>query len=407
MTLATPIPIAQDAKIIGLVSSGHFVSHFFQLALPPLYPILKDELGVSYAALGLLSSIFFAASGLSQTPIGFLVDRIGARRVLISGIALLGAAHLLMGVLQSYPAFVVLAVVGGLGNAVFHPADYAILTASVSQGRLGRAYSVHTLGGNIGWIIAPMVMIALATLLGWEMALIVIGAGGLALAGGLTWQGTLLRDESDAQRQRLVGHQDDDRAGSLRPLLSVAILAAFVFFLFLAMAQLGLQSFSVVVLTTMYPIDIALASSALTAFLAASAVGVIAGGFTADKVTDPGKIVALAFGITALIYLAMASITLPFSYMFAGFVLSGIALGLAMPSRDLIVRRATPPGATGRVFGFVYSGLDLGGSITPVIFGAFMDLGRPKWLFYALALIIVASIASVLVVRQRTGGAKP
>ena len=407
MTLATPIPIAQDAKIIGLVSSGHFVSHFFQLALPPLYPILKDELGVSYAALGLLSSIFFAASGLSQTPIGFLVDRIGARRVLISGIALLGAAHLLMGVLQSYPAFVVLAVVGGLGNAVFHPADYAILTASVSQGRLGRAYSVHTLGGNIGWIIAPMVMIALATLLGWEMALIVIGAGGLALAGGLTWQGTLLRDESDAQRQRPVGHQDDDRAGSLRPLLSVAILAAFVFFLFLAMAQLGLQSFSVVVLTTMYPIDIALASSALTAFLAASAVGVIAGGFTADKVTDPGKIVALAFGITALIYLAMASITLPFSYMFAGFVLSGIALGLAMPSRDLIVRRATPPGATGRVFGFVYSGLDLGGSITPVIFGAFMDLGRPKWLFYALALIIVASIASVLVVRQRTGGAKP
>ena len=189
--------------------------------------------------------------------------------------------------------------------------------------------------------------------------------------------------------------------------MSVAILAAFVFFLFLAMAQLGLQSFSVVVLTTMYPIDIALASSALTAFLAASAVGVIAGGFTADKVTDPGKIVAFAFGITALIYLAMASITLPFSYMFAGFVLSGIALGLAMPSRDLIVRRATPPGATGRVFGFVYSGLDLGGSITPVIFGAFMDLGRPKWLFYALALIIVASIASVLVVRQRTGGAKP
>ena len=407
MTTADSIPIAQDAKIIGLVSSGHFVSHFFQLALPPLYPILKDELGVSYAALGLLSSIFFAASGLSQTPIGFLVDRIGARRVLISGIALLGAAHLLMGVLQSYPAFVVLAVVGGLGNAVFHPADYAILTASVSQGRLGRAYSVHTLGGNIGWIVAPAIMIALATLLGWEMALIVIGTGGLALAGALTWQGTLLKDESDAQRQRPVEPQENDRAGSLRPLLSVAILAAFVFFLFLAMAQLGLQSFSVVVLTTMYPIDIALASSALTAFLAASAVGVIAGGFTADKVTDPGKIVAFAFGITALIYVAMASIALPFSYMFAGFVLSGIALGLAMPSRDLIVRRATPPGATGRVFGFVYSGLDLGGSITPVIFGAFIDLGRPKWLFYALALIIVASIASVLVVRQRTGGAKP
>jgi MFS family permease len=405
VTTTDTVPIAQDVKIIGLVSSGHFVSHFFQLALPPLFPILKEELGVSYAALGLLSSIFFISSGISQTPIGFLVDRIGARRVLIGGITLLGAAFLLMGIMQTYPAFVVLSIVAGLGNAVFHPSDYAILTASVSPGRLGRAYSAHTFGGNVGWIVAPMFMIALSALLGWEMALMIIGGGGLAIAGALTWQGTLLKDESDAQRQRHVNHQETDHAGSIRPLLNVAILASFVFFLFLAMAQLGLQSFSVVVLTTMYPVDIALASSALTAFLAASAVGVIAGGFTADKVADPGKVVAVAFGVTALIYLAMASIALPFSYMFAGYVLSGIALGLAMPSRDLIVRRATPPGATGRVFGFVYSGLDLGGSITPVIFGAFMDFGRPKWLFYALALIVFAAIGSVLVVRQRTGSA--
>lgn len=405
MTLAAPAPLAHDAKIISLVGSAHFVSHFFQLALPPLFPILKEELGVSYAALGLLSSIFFISSALAQTPIGFLVDKVGARRVLISGIMLLGGSYLLMGVFASYPAFVVLAVFAGIGNAVFHPADYSILTASISQSRLGRAYSVHTFGGNMGWVVAPIVMIALASLLGWQSAIVAIGIGGLVLAGALTWQGTLLRDESDAHRQDPGAHKDEQRTSSLRPLLSVAIMASFVFFLFLAMAQLGLQSFSVTALTALYPIDIAVASTALTAFLAASTVGVVIGGFTADKLTDPGKIVAFAFGFTALVYFAMGAFTLPFSVMFAGFVLSGITLGLAMPSRDLIVRRATPPGATGRVFGFVYSGLDLGGSITPVIFGAFMDLGQPSWLFYALALIIVASLASVLVVRQRTGGA--
>ena len=406
MTLEATKPLSQDVKVIGLVSSGHFVSHFFQLALPPLFPILKDDLGVSYAALGLLTSIFFISSGLSQTPIGFLVDHIGARRVLIGGITLLGLSHLLMGILPSYPAFIVLIVVAGLGNAVFHPSDYAILTASVSQGRLGRAYSAHTLGGSIGWTVAPVVMIGLTATVGWQTALIIIGLSGLALAGALTWQGTLLRDESDAQSRRDYGSQGKERGGSLRPLLSIAILASFIFFLFLAMAQLGLTSFTVSALTTIYPVDIALASSALTAFLAASVVGVVVGGIMADKVTDPGKVVAFAFGITALVYLAMGMLALPFSFMFAGLVISGIALGLAMPSRDLIVRRATPPGATGRVFGFVYSGLDLGGSVTPVIFGAFMDIGRPKWLFYALALIIAASIASVLVVRQRTGGAR-
>ena len=405
MTTAASAPLSRDLKVIGLVGSAHVVSHFFQLALPPLFPILKDDLGVSYAALGLLSTVFFIASAVTQPAMGFLVDRIGARPVLIIGITLLGLSYLMMGLLPTYPAFIVLAAIGGVGNSVFHPADYSILTASVSERRLGRAYSVHTVGGNVGWTLAPIVMIALATVIGWQGALISIGIAGLALGAFLTWRGSLLRDESDAHRRSKGGGDGDSRTTGFAFLFNASILASFIFFMFLAMGQFGIQAFSVTALNTVYGVDLALAGSALTTYLAAGAIGTIVGGIAADRVRDPGMIVAVTFAITALIFVAMGGLELPFWAMFTGFALTGFAMGVAMPSRDLIVKRATPAGATGRVFGFVYSGLDIGGTITPVLFGTFMDLGRPHWLYHAVALLIFAAICSVLVVRQRTGGA--
>ena len=405
MTTAASAPLSRDLKVIGLVGSAHVVSHFFQLALPPLFPILKDDLGVSYAALGLLSTVFFIASAVTQPAMGFLVDRIGARPVLIIGITLLGLSYLMMGLLPTYPAFIVLAAIGGVGNSVFHPADYSILTASVSERRLGRAYSVHTVGGNVGWTLAPIVMIALATVIGWQGALISIGIAGLALGAFLTWRGSLLRDESDAHRRSKGGGDGDSRTTGFAFLFNASILASFIFFMFLAMGQFGIQAFSVTALNTVYGVDLALAGSALTTYLAAGAIGTIVGGIAADRVRDPGMIVAVTFAITALIFVAMGGLELPFWAMFTGFALTGFAMGIAMPSRDLIVKRATPAGATGRVFGFVYSGLDIGGTITPVLFGTFMDLGRPHWLYHAVALLIFAAICSVLVVRQRTGGA--
>ncbi len=405
MTTTATAPLAQDVKVISLVGSAHVVSHFFQLALPPLFPILKDDLGISYTALGMLSTVFFLTSGIAQPAMGFLVDRIGARRVLITGISLLGLSFLLMGLLPTYPAFIVLSAIAGIGNSVFHPADYSILTSSVSESRLGRAYSVHTVGGNVGWTLAPIVMIAMATTIGWQYAMVTIGAAGLALAGFLTWQGSLLRDESDAHRGHDAKSEDGQPTSRFSFLFNVAILASFVFFVFLAMGQFGIQSFSVTALNTIYGVDLALAGSALTLYLAVSALGTIAGGFTADRVQDPGKIVAVTFIFAAAVFIAMGGLELPFWVMFGGFGLTGFAMGTAMPSRDLIVRRATPPGATGRVFGFVYSGLDVGGTVAPVVIGAFMDAGQPSWLFYAVAMMIVASAASVLVVRQRTGGA--
>ena len=405
MTTAESAPLSRDVKVIGLVGSAHVVSHFFQLALPPLFPILKDDLSVSYAALGLLSTVFFIASAVTQPAMGFLVDRIGARPVLIIGITLLGLSYLMMGLLPTYPAFIVLAAIGGVGNSVFHPADYSILTASVSERRLGRAYSVHTVGGNVGWTLAPIVMIALAAVIGWQGALISIGIAGLALGAFLTWRGSLLRDESDAHRRSEGGGDSESRTTAFAFLFNASILASFIFFMFLAMGQFGIQSFSVTALNTVYGVDLALAGSALTTYLAAGAIGTIVGGVAADRVRDPGMIVAVTFAITALIFVAMGGLELPFWAMFTGFALTGFAMGVAMPSRDLIVKRATPAGATGRVFGFVYSGLDIGGTITPVLFGAFMDLGRPHWLYHTVALLIFAAICSVLVVRQRTGGA--
>lgn len=405
MTTAASAPLSRDLKVIGLVGSAHVVSHFFQLALPPLFPILKDDLGVSYAALGLLSTVFFIASAVTQPAMGFLVDRIGARPVLIIGITLLGLSYLMMGLLPTYPAFVVLAAIGGVGNSVFHPADYSILTASVSERRLGRAYSAHTVGGNVGWTLAPIVMIALATVIGWQGALISIGIAGLALGAFLTWRGSLLRDESDAHRRSKGDGDGGSRTTGFAFLFNASILASFIFFMFLAMGQFGIQAFSVTALNTVYGVDLALAGSALTTYLAAGAIGTIVGGVAADRVRDPGMIVAVTFAITALIFVAMGGLELPFWAMFTGFALTGFAMGIAMPSRDLIVKRATPAGATGRVFGFVYSGLDIGGTITPVLFGTFMDLGRPHWLYHTVALLIFAAICSVLVVRQRTGGA--
>jgi MFS transporter, FSR family, fosmidomycin resistance protein len=259
--------VRDDVRVIGLVGFGHFISHFFQLALPPLFPILRDELGVSYTALGLLMSVFFAASGLGQTAAGFVVDRVGATPVLLGGMAALATAVGLAGFAPSYIFLVPLAALGGIGNSVFHPANYAILNTSVSGTRVGRAYSVHGISGNLGWAAAPVTVVALSHFVGWRTALALLGGTGIAVTLGLISQAHVLTDRRPRAAATAGWH------ASLRVLLTTPILVAFAFFLLLAVGFIGLQAFAVSALVAIYDVPLALATGALTALLIGSASG--------------------------------------------------------------------------------------------------------------------------------------
>jgi MFS family permease len=329
----------RDARIIGLVGSAHFFSHFFQLTLPPLFPVLKDAFGVPYVALGFMMSLMYAASGIGQTISGFLVDRFGAARVLVSGMALFAGAVVAAGLAPSYWALLPITVLAGLGNSVFHPADYSIFNASVNSRRLGRAYSVHAISGNLGWTVAPVVIVTLTAHFSWRVALIAVGGAG--------------------------------------------------------------------VLAALYHAPLGLATAALTAFLLGSSGGVLLGGFLADQTRRHDFVAAVGMASGALFALLLASGTLALGALPVVMAMAGFALGVTSPSRDMLVRAATPRGASGKVYGFVYSGLDLGSSLTPLIFGWLLDRGEPRAVFVVSAVFMLLTITTVVQVRRHGVRAVP
>jgi MFS family permease len=389
-----------DLKVMGLVGVAHFFSHFFQLALPVMFPWIRTELGVGYAALGLVMSVFYAASGLAQTPAGFLVDRFGARRILLAGIALLAGAVGLAGLAPTYWALPPLAALAGLGNSVFHPADYSILTARVTERRLGRAYSVHLVLGNLGWAASPVALVSLAALRGWRTALLVAAVAGLAAALVLARQGDALSDRSGGPaRARAVEAGPTDH---LALFLSPSILACFAYFALLALALSGVQTFLVSATVALYEVPLATATSALTGYLLASGAGILVGGRLADRTARHDVVAATGMCLGAVFMLAVASGTLASPLLLGAITLAGFSSGATSPSRDMLVRAATPLGSSGRVFGFVYSGLDLGGSIGPLFFGALMDHGAPRAVFASIAVLMVVTVFTVVQVRLRT-----
>ncbi|HEX6081037.1 MAG TPA: MFS transporter, partial [Methylomirabilota bacterium] len=267
--------LRSDVRVIGLIGVAHFFSHFFQLVLPPLFPLLKTVFGVPYVALGLTVSVFYGASGIGQTLSGFLVDRIGALRVLLGGMALFAASIALAGLVPTYWLLLPVALLAGLGNSVFHPADYSILNASVDARRIGRGYSVHSVSGNLGWAVAPTVVFALTAHFGWRVALVTVGGLGLVMAGVLATQAHLFASARGAGRSR--------GATDLRMLLSGPIMAAFAYFALIAMAVIGVQTFGVSGLIRVYETPMAAATACLTAFLLGSAAGTLVGGLLADR----------------------------------------------------------------------------------------------------------------------------
>ena len=383
-----------DATIIGLISFAHGMSHFYQLLLAPLFPFIKDELGVSYAALGFLVALFYALSALLQPLAGFVVDRYGARNVLLGGVALMLAGALLQGLASSYAMLAAGAALAGIGNSVFHPADFAILNARVSSARLGYAFSAHGVVGYLGYAVAPVFSVSIGAAFGWQAAMLTGAALGVSLLVLLVANSRHLESAPHAAQ----GRKQSWRAEA-SVLFTAPVVLCFAYFTVFAAGLAGLQSFGVSAMVEQYRVAATAASSALTAYLVAAAIGILAGGFVAARTNRHDFVAAAGMGLNAAAVLMIAMQLLPGSALVVLLAIAGFASGIVAPSRDLIVRASTPPGAAGRVFGFVYSGLDVGSLATPVFYGWMLDHGMPHAVFYAIFAFTFAAMITVLLVR--------
>jgi MFS family permease len=391
-----------DARIIALIGAGHMVSHFLQLTIPPLFPLLRDEFGVTWVQLGLVSAVFYGASGLMQTVAGFLVDHFGARRVLLTGMTLFSAAIATAGFAPTYWVLLPIAALAGVGNSVFHPADYSMLNSAVSPRRIARGYSVHGISGNIGWVLAPTLVMPVTYVAGWRVAL-VIAAGVAALATLVIARAT----RGLGQRQPDAGAPLASLGADVRVLLAAPILIAFGYFALLSGAFTGIQTFAVPAVLTIYGAPLSLAAGALTAFLVGNASGLLAGGVLADRVRRHTLVAVSGVLGAAVFTIMMATGVLPLALLAPVMAATGVALGITSPSRDMIVRAATPRGSAGKVFGFVYSGLDLGSLVAPPVYGWFLDHGAPRGMFVVIAAIMVVMILTVVQVGRRAQAPAP
>jgi len=386
----------RDTKVIGVVSLAHGCSHFYQLALPPLFPLIHAQESYDYAELGAVVVALYLASALCQPAAGFLVDRFGARSMLLGGLAIQAGATALIGVLPFYEALIVLAIAVGIGNSVYHPCDYSVMSATITEQRLGRAYSFHMLGGYLGYALAPAAMTVLGTALGWQSAITVVGlAGFAALAVVAAGSGDFRDSRHEKRAETRAGGRTKAKAGEIFGVLFQGpILLCWLFFAFMAMAQIGLQSKSVSILSLpdTYAIGIETAGRILTAFLLATALGVMCGGYIAERFSRHDAVVAVGYGISALLMLALWRLTPPAEIIFAIYIATGFIYGLAYPSRDIIVRNATPKESSGKVFGFVYSGMDFGSLVTPALFGWLIDTGASRYAFLCIAILWIISI---------------
>jgi MFS family permease len=390
------VPADSALRTLGAISTAHWVSHFHIFVLPMLFPFLKAQLGVGYIELGFALTTFAVVSGLTQAPIGYLVDRIGARKILILGMTLGGCALILLGLHLSYASLIGCAALLGLANSVYHPADYAILSAHMDEARMGRAFSIHSFAGFLGGAVAPAIMAALIAGIGGTGALIAAGCIGLAVALLLIVVGL-----PDAGAMR-----DHDAGGAPAPKVSMmtpAIILLTVFFTLLSLSQNGINSFGIVALMSGYGSSLSAANIALTAFLGSSAIGVLAGGVLADRTERHGQIAAACFAVNALIVFAIASVTLPELALTITMAVAGFLSGVIVPSRDMLVRNAAPAGAAGRAFGIVSTGFNFGGILSPLLFGWLMDHTLPHWVFGASAAFMALTVLLALVSERRPG----
>lgn len=395
---AATVPFRRDATVIGLVGLAHASSHFGHLLLPVMFPVFAREFGLSYAELGFLMTVFFAVSGTGQATAGFVVDRIGARPALFVSLGLFLLACLVAAAATGYPALLAVAVLAGLANSTFHPVDFSILNQRVSAPRLGHAFSAHGLTGNLGWALAPAYFAAATALWGWRAAYVGAALMYAAVLALLALQRAHLRTE--AVRRSADAPKGSDLAFMRLPV----VWWCFGFFFLSTMTLAVIQSFSVSLLKAMYGVSFEAATLTLTAYMLSGAVGMFVGGFvTARHGTHSDRVVAVCMTAGALGLALCATGWLGASGTMAVLAATGFAVGIGGPSRDMMIKRATPKGATGRVYGLVYSGLDAGFAVSPLIFGSFMDRGWYGATLAGAAAVLLLSVGAALGVGRRTG----
>jgi MFS transporter, FSR family, fosmidomycin resistance protein len=379
--------LSRSTRVNILIGNGHFLSHFYVLCLPPMFVAWQDGFHVSFAQLGMTIMLMSGTTALLQTPVGFLVDRYGARPFLIGGALLMSLSIAGMGLATAFWQILVLATLSGVGNSVIHPADYAILSGSVDKDRMGRAFALHTFSGNLGFSAGPPVAAFLMALVGWRETLLIVGLLGVPVVGSILLQSRVLKDQVREAAHGAAGMSGRDL------LTSPTMILFFLFFMLGAMAGGGIQAWLVTVLHTVKGIDLPMAATALTAYMVGSTAGVLVGGWFAD--TFNRHILRFVTGLTilsALLMLGVNWLSLPAIVIIGITFASGLALGASRTPRDVMVKDAAPPGQIGKVFGFVSAGLPLGSAVTPVPFGMLIDKGHPELVLVLVAVILLLSL---------------
>ena len=394
-----------DRKVVGLVGLGHFTSHFYFLVLPPLFPVLAEAFEVSYTRLGFAMAVMAVTSAVVQTPVGFLVDRYGARPFLVAGLVLSGLSIVGVGLFGTYEALLVLMVLFGLGDSVIHPSDYAILNKRVDPRRMGRAFSVHTFAGHLGFAAAPVTVIALSEWFGWRGALLACGGAGVVLGGLMHLNRHLLGEEGSAVPRA----QGRSLSGGIALLLSAPMLVGFVFYAAIAVTGAGMTGFGITALHLHFDLPLAEAGAAVSAYLFAAPVGVLLSGWMSDRTSRHHAFVVVCFGVLAAAALGIAIATPPLVVVVVLFAVAGFFIGAVNPARDMLIRSMVAVGETGKAFGFVTIGLSAGAVMGPLLYGWILDQGEPIAIFWAIgamALVTIAVVSATARVQSRVLAAR-
>ncbi|TXH87121.1 MAG: MFS transporter [Rhodoferax sp.] len=391
-------PLAEDARVIALVGLAHAASHFGHLLLAVMFPVFMSEFGLSFSQLGLLTSVFFVVSGVGQACAGFVVDRFGARPLLFVALGLFALASVSAALVTGYSGLVFTAAIAGLANATFHPVDFTILNQRVSAPRLGYAFSAHGLTGNLGWAAAPVFLTGIAALSNWRTA---YGAAALLYLSILVLLAVYRAD----LHTRVVEHAPGTAGASAAPLAFLrmpVVWWCFGFFMLSTMTLAVVQNFSVSILQAQYRVSLEAATFTLSSYMLFGAIGMFVGGVVAARTVRSDQVVAAAMLAGALLLGLCGLGWLGANATMAVLALTGFAIGIGGPSRDMMIKRATPTGATGRVYGMVYSGLDVGFAIAPVVFGVWMDKGMYGATLLGAAFVLVLSVGAAVAVGART-----